>query len=90
MVFRVFSISRKSQARAKPQSRSAVLSEMSRVLKPGGRAVLVDLLPHDREEFRRQLGQTRLGFDAKDLELEIQQLSDRIVREQVGGGKTGG
>ena len=47
---------------------AAVLSEMSRVLKPGGRAVLVDLLPHDREEFRRQLGQTRLGFDAKELE----------------------
>ena len=29
-------------------------------------------------------------LDAKDLELDIQQLSDRIVREQVGGGKTGG
>ena len=46
----------------------AVLSEMSRILKPGGRAVIVDLLPHDREDFRRQLGQTRLGFDAKELE----------------------
>jgi SAM-dependent methyltransferase len=47
---------------------AAVLAEMARVLKPGGRAVIVDLLPHDREEFRRQLGQTRLGFDAKELE----------------------
>jgi ArsR family transcriptional regulator len=47
---------------------AAVLSEMSRILKPGGRAVIVDLLPHDREDFRRQLGQTRLGFDAKELE----------------------
>jgi ArsR family transcriptional regulator len=46
---------------------------MSRVLKPAGRAVIVDLLPHDREDFRRQLGQTRLGFDAKELE---QLLSD--------------
>jgi ArsR family transcriptional regulator len=35
---------------------AAVLVEMSRVLKPGGRAVIVDLLPHDREDFRRQLG----------------------------------
>jgi ArsR family transcriptional regulator len=47
---------------------AAVLAEMARVLKPGGRAVIVDLVPHDREEFRRQLGQTRLGFDAKELE----------------------
>src|SRR4051812_29839602 len=47
---------------------AAVLSEMSRVLKPGARAVLVDLSPHDREDFRRQLGKTRLGFDAKELE----------------------
>jgi ArsR family transcriptional regulator len=47
---------------------AAVLSEMSRILKPGGRAVIVDLFPHDREDFRRQLGQTRLGFDAKELE----------------------
>ena len=52
---------------------AAVLAEMARVLKRGGRAVIVDLLPHDRDDFRRQLGQTRLGFDAKELE---QLLSD--------------
>ena len=47
---------------------AAVLAEMARILKPAGRAVIVDLLPHDRDDFRRQLGQTRLGFDAKELE----------------------
>ena len=45
-----------------------VLSEMARILKPRGRAVIVDLLPHDRHEFRRQMEQTWMGFAAEDVE----------------------
>jgi ArsR family transcriptional regulator len=43
------------------------LKELARILKPTGRAAIVDLLPHDREDFRRQMGQTRLGFAPEDL-----------------------
>jgi ArsR family transcriptional regulator len=38
------------------------LADVARVLKPGGRLVLVDMLPHDRESYRQQMGHVWLGF----------------------------
>jgi ArsR family transcriptional regulator len=43
----------------------AAVREMARVLKPGGRAVIVDLLAHNRDPFRRQMGQVHSGFTAQ-------------------------
>ena len=38
------------------------IGEVARVLKPGGRLVVVDMLPHDREVYRQQMGHVWLGF----------------------------
>jgi ubiquinone/menaquinone biosynthesis C-methylase UbiE/DNA-binding transcriptional ArsR family regulator len=46
---------------------ATVVAEATRILRPGGRLVVVDLLRHDREEFRREMGQQSLGFAAEDL-----------------------
>ena len=38
------------------------LAECARVLKPGGRALIIDMLPHDRDEYQQQMGHVWLGF----------------------------
>jgi ubiquinone/menaquinone biosynthesis C-methylase UbiE/DNA-binding transcriptional ArsR family regulator len=38
------------------------LGEAARVLKPGGRLLLVDMLPHDRDSYRQQMGHVWMGF----------------------------
>jgi ArsR family transcriptional regulator len=43
------------------------LAEIARVLAPGGRLLLVDMLPHDREIYRQQMGHVWLGFSEEHL-----------------------
>lgn len=51
----------------------AAIAEMARVLKPGGRAVVVDLLAHNRDPFRRQMGQVHSGFTIDRLSTLFEQ-----------------
>ncbi|HEU0167756.1 MAG TPA: metalloregulator ArsR/SmtB family transcription factor [Chloroflexota bacterium] len=43
------------------------LAEAARALKPGGKLLVVDMLPHDRESYRQQMGHVWLGFAPEQL-----------------------
>lgn len=44
-----------------------VLSEAARVLKPNGRLLVVDMLPHDRAEYRERMGHVWQGFSEEQM-----------------------
>lgn len=44
------------------------MAEVARVLKPGGRLILVDMFAHDRESYRQQMGHVWLGFSQEQVQ----------------------
>jgi ArsR family transcriptional regulator len=44
-----------------------VLAEAARGLAPGGRLLVVDMNPHERQEYRQEMGHVWLGFDRRQL-----------------------
>jgi ArsR family transcriptional regulator len=43
------------------------LAEAARALRPGGRALVIDMLPHEHEEYQQQMGHVWLGFAEKQM-----------------------
>jgi len=69
------------------QQPAAAVAEAARLLAPGGRIVIVDFAPHDREELRIRDAHTRLGFadDAMIRYFEAAGLEGRVVEHLEGG-----
>lgn len=61
-----------------PDPEKAV-AEVARVLKPGGKLLIVDMLPHDRQDYRQSMGHIWMGFAAE----RIERLLERFNFEQV-------
>lgn len=49
-----------------------VIAEAVRVLKPGGRVLVLDMVPHDRQDLRQTMGHLWQGFDSATLSAWMQ------------------
>jgi ArsR family transcriptional regulator len=44
-----------------------VVAEAARALRPAGRLLVVDMLPHDRQEYRHEMGHVWMGFSEEQI-----------------------
>jgi ArsR family transcriptional regulator len=72
------------------QQPAAAVEEAARLLAPGGRLLIVDFAPHEREELRDRDAHVRLGFadEAMLKYLEAAGLEGRVVEHLEGGALT--
>jgi ArsR family transcriptional regulator len=78
-----------SQALHHADDPGAVVAEARRILRPGGRLLVLDLRRHEEVWVRAKLGDKRLGFDDDELEKMLTTAGFRDVVVRVGARRTG-
>ena len=73
-----------SQALHHAADPSKALAEAARIVRPGGRVLLLELRRHEEEWVRDRLGDTWLGFDDKDLKTLLEDAGLTAVKVTVG------
>ena len=79
-----------SQALHHAADPALALAEAVRILRPGGRALLLDLRPHDQSWVKDRLGDQWLGFSDAALDGMLRRAGLRDIRLQLGARKAGG